>query len=355
MGKFRLLIKKIAKQSLINYKRHFVKTQWRNAVKNHKTNYVLTKEQKNSIREFYKKYAKISYDFHEYYIGNTDLFAVEYIPDDLYYNYIDRFYNDWEKATLFDNKCMYGKYFANVLMPKTILLKMNGMFFNADYEVITKEQAEVLLAKENEIFIKAATESDGGRGVFCLTGDEIKEKAISIISSLASDVIVQESIKQHPHMALINDSSINSIRVLSLLRDNEVKVYSCVVRMGMKGSRVDNVSSGAISCGIDSNGRLRKYAYGCYGGRTETHPTSNLRFEGFEIPGYHRIIEITKKLHCQMPQFRLISWDYSVNEQEEPVLIEANFKYGALDFHQFGNGPVFGEDTKAILDEVFGK
>ena len=355
MGKFRFLIKNIVKQSLINYKRHFVKTQWRRVVKNNKTDYALTKEQKNKIHEFYKKYAKVIFDFHEYYIGNTGLFSVEYIPDDLYYNYVDRFYNDWEKATLYDNKCMYGKYFSNVRMPKTILLKMNNMFFNADYELITKEQAEALLVKENEIFIKVATESDGGRGVFCLTGDEIKGKALSIISSLDSDVIVQESIKQHPRMALINDSSVNSIRVLSLLRDNEVKVYSCVVRMGMKGCRVDNVSSGAISCGVDSNGRLRKYAYGCYGGRTEIHPTSHLLFEGFEIPGYNKVIETTKKLHCQMPYFRLISWDYSINEQEEPVLIEANFKYGALDFHQFGNGPLFGEDTKTILDEVFGK
>lgn len=39
----------------------------------------------------------------------------------------------------------------------------------------------------------------------------------------------------------------------------------------------------------------------------------------------------------------------------EPVLIEANLRYGELDFHQLNNGPVFGKDTKKILDEVFGK
>ena len=44
-----------------------------------------------------------------------------------------------------------------------------------------------------------------------------------------------------------------------------------------------------------------------------------------------------------------------MDEDEEPVLIEANFKYGALDFHQFGNGPLFGKDTQKILAEVFGK
>ena len=99
---------------------------------------------------------------------------------------------------------------------------------------------------------------------------------------------------------------------------------------------------------------MRKWAYGCYGGRVDKHPTSNLVFEGHEIPGYSKVLEAVKKLHCQMPYFRLISWDFSVDEEEEPVLIEANFKYGALDFHQFGNGPLFGEDTEKILAEVFG-
>lgn len=351
----RLFLKSSIKTLLINYKRFFVKHQWRQTVKKHQTGFVLTASQKKEIDSIFMDYGKITYDFHKYYSGNTGKFFATYMPDDLYYNYVDRFYNDWEKATLFDNKCMYGKYFSGVLMPDTVLLKMNNMFFNADYELMTEDAAREALCREEEIFIKVATESDGGRGVFCLNGDEISQKAWDIVSGITSDLIVQRAILQHPRMAMINDSSVNSIRVLSLLRDNEVKVYSCIVRMGMKGSRVDNVSSGAISCGVDENGRLRKYAYGCYGGRTEVHPTSKLVFEGFELPGYENVIRAAKKLHCQMPYFRLISWDFSVNEQEEPVLIEANFKYGALDFHQFGNGPLFGEDTKRILDEVFGK
>ena len=354
MSAIRLKIKAITHKALINYKRYFVKQQWRKVVEKYATGYKLNEKEKREVDKIFAPYMKVTYKFHEYYSGNTGVFSPLYMPDDLYYNYVDRYYNDWEKATLFDNKCLYDDYFTGVRMPKTLLLKMNGILFDGSHRIVSQGEALNILSEEKEIFIKAATESDGGRGVFCLTGDEIRDKAIDIIESMPSDVIVQMPIHQHPKMAEINSSSVNSIRIISLLTKSEVKIYSCIVRMGMSGSRVDNVSSGAISCGVDENGRLRKWAYGCYGGRVDKHPTSNLVFEGHEIPGYSKVLEAVKKLHCQMPYFRLISWDFSVDEEEEPVLIEANFKYGALDFHQFGNGPLFGEDTEKILAEVFG-
>lgn len=73
------------------------------------------------------------------------------------------------------------------------------------------------------------------------------------------------------------------------------------------------------------------------------------------VPGYSKILEIVKKNHFTMPHFRLISWDFAVDIDHEPVMIEANLRYGELDFHQLNNGPLFGKDTRKILDEVFGK
>lgn len=55
-----------------------------------------------------------------------------------------------------------------------------------------------------------------------------------------------------------------------------------------------------------------------------------------------------------MPHFRLVSWDIAVDNENNPVLVECNLKFGQLDFHQLNNGPLFGDDTEIILDEVFG-
>lgn len=54
-----------------------------------------------------------------------------------------------------------------------------------------------------------------------------------------------------------------------------------------------------------------------------------------------------------MPLFRLISWDIAIDENDSPVLIEANLFVGELEFHQLNNGPIFGEETEDILKEVF--
>jgi len=64
---------------------------------------------------------------------------------------------------------------------------------------------------------------------------------------------------------------------------------------------------------------------------------------------------MVKKAHPMVPHFRLVSWDICIEEDGEPILLEANLCRGSLDVHQYNNGPLFGEDTKKILDEIFGK
>ena len=66
-----------------------------------------------------------------------------------------------------------------------------------------------------------------------------------------------------------------------------------------------------------------------------------------------RVIAFVDKAALRIPHFRLVSWDIALREDGEPVLIEANFYDGEIDFHQLNNGPLFGEDTEAILREVF--
>lgn len=41
------------------------------------------------------------------------------------------------------------------------------------------------------------------------------------------------------------------------------------------------------------------------------------------------------------------------NETGESIFIEANLCKGSVEIHEFNNGPLFGEDTKKILDEVY--
>ena len=99
----------------------------------------------------------------------------------------------------------------------------------------------------------------------------------------------------------------------------------------------------------------KKYGYNKKGERVEVHPTTGLKFDGYEIPSFDRVIELVKKAHPMVPHFRSVSWDVAISENGSPILIEGNLCRGGIDLLQLSNGPLYGEDTKKILDEVFEK
>ena len=301
-------------------------------------------------------YKHFTFDFHEWYTQVTGKFSVEYIPDDIWFSKIDPFYNDQRAAKFLDNKCLYDKYFKGVKFPKMIAKRISGVWFDRDDRLLADMQSVVDIIKDyDSILVKAATNSFGGHDVLFLERSDLKNHFGSVVEKIDGDIVVQERIEQHDELSKLNSSSVNTCRVLSLLRDGKVKVYSSIIRMGVGDSKVDNASSGGITCGIDQSGRLKTVAFSQKGERFDRHPTTNICFENIIVPGYSEIIKLTKILHVQMPLFKLISWDWAVDNEGTPILIEANFSLGELDFHQMNNGPVFGNDTKMILDEVFHK
>ena len=167
-------------------------------------------------------------------------------------------------------------------------------------------------------------------------------------------MVVQAGIKQSAILSSINKDSVNTARLLSLLKkDGSVKIYSSILRMGIKGAKVDNASSGGISCGINEDGHLKSIAYSNTGVKYYEHPSTHAKFSDFTIPNFQKMKDIVIETHPKLPHFRLIGWDIACDDLNEPVLIEANLCDSELDFHQLNNGPVFGEDTESILSEVF--
>lgn len=320
---------------------------------------ILVADQKEEIRNFYKEYTKIDMVFPEFYTQKTGEFFKNYIPDNLHYCKIDPFFNDWRAAAYLDNKCYYEKwYFKGVNTPKTVALCINGIWSiknKNESKFISEEEACELISKY-ECFLKKATSSLAGQGVRKTTKGTSVHEIKKIVDSLGKDIVVQEAVIQSAEMSKLNPHSVNTIRVLSFLdKDGCVKIYSAIVRMGINHSYVDNASSGGITCGIEPDGRLKPVAYATNGTKYDCHPTTGLKFSEVVIPNYDKVISLVKELQKDFPHFRLLSWDIAIDENDEPLLIEVNLAYGELDFHQLNNGPLFGEDTQKILDEVFGK
>lgn len=290
------------------------------------------------------------YRWAEYYSDKSGICSVNYMPDDIYYTHIDEHYNDWGAVSVFDDKNYYDLLFRGFPRPKTILRKVNGQWALPDWTPIDEDGAVAEIVKHEEAVVKASRDSEGGAGVSFVSGNASKVEAC--IAGTPEDAVVEEVIRQHPDMQRLNESSVNTVRILSLKHKGKIIPLSSIVRMGVGEMRVDNASSGGVTCGIDERGRMKRYIHSAtYKG--ECHPTTLQCFEGLQVPYYDDCLELVKSAQLRIPRFNLVSWDIAIG-QEGPLLLEANMHYGELDFHQWNNGPVFGSLTESVLKEVFG-
>lgn len=322
------------------------------------TNIVLSKEQIKEIKNHYGRYFRPKIKFYQFYIDAFGKFDINFLPDDVYYTIIDRYYNDWDKALMMDDKCYYDRLFKFMpfKMPESICYLINGFWLSSDYKPITKQEAVEIICANTPVFLKQSIDSEGGHGVKYIDKGIEKKIIDKTISELGDNIIVQNAIEQSPQLAQLNGSSVNTLRILSFLKaDGSVKIYSSILRMGIKGSRVDNASSGGITCGIQPNGQLKNRAFSALGEVYDCHPNSRIKFETITIPGFKSICDKIRDAHPQIPNFRLLSWDIALDKNNEPILLEINMKFGELDFHQLNNGPIFGDDTLTILKEVYNK
>lgn len=316
------------------------------------------RKQRKAINKYWKKYTSHNCSFFQILFSSINgTFDVRYIPYDLYITKIDPYLNKKEFLAL-DNKCYYPMLF-DCKMPKTLFMKINNIYYDGNYSIITKDEAvDIILCYEEAIF-KPATVSGGGRGIIFWERnaseieqrkqiEEILDKKLNGIHSY----VVQEIIKQHPDLAKIHGSSVNAIRVITLLINNEIKILSSVLRMGVSNERVDNLSRGGLACGIDDSGKLKSLAFSASAKKYQKHP-DGIIFHNYEIPSFEKALKLAAIQAQKFPYFRLIAWDIAIDDKGDPVLIEANFAKAGIDFMQYTNGPLFGEITSSILEEIF--
>lgn len=139
--------------------------------------------------------------------------------------------------------------------------------------------------------------------------------------------ILQEALYQHSEVANINPGCINTIRLATVRTHDRIEVFGAVMRFGTSETGcVDNSAAGGICVGVDcDHGTLMKFGFykPKYGIKTESHPDSHLKFEGFVIPYFHEAVRLAKEAHRQLPRIHSIGWDIAITP-EGPVFIEGN-------------------------------
>lgn len=310
----------------------------------------LTKNQKQQVKDYWNKYGKrVSPDWAAYFSYGNDYFDPRYIPESLYYG---------EIAKKLHVNGMGGLHHKNVQeqifdakQPRTIVRKINNFISNNEHRPISLDQAVQLCKKEPEVIIKPSTGTYGGKGIIFWKIEDGEEKLRDILTSL-DQIIVQEVVEPHQFMKNITTSTINTLRVVTLLVNGQPVLLSVLLRMGREGNRLDGVSAGGIIAVVNKSGYLEDSAVQL-DQTIRTQHDSGFVFKDKKVPSYNELINDAFRQHCRIPYFKMVSWDYAIDSEGDPVLIEANIPTGQIDFHQINIGPIFGEYTDRVLDHVY--
>lgn len=287
------------------------------------------------------------------YSDKTGIYSPEYVGSDIHYYNVEWSRIDYDYLRAFLDKNYMDVVLPCVKHPVTLIRKIHGQYLDVDFNPMSKPQAIDKLYENLDpgIVVKISRSSSGGKGVRFLGKGSTKED-ISEALDVDPDVAVQLVMRQHPEMAKMNASSVNTIRIICIILDGESIPFSAVVRIGNSGSRVDNFSSGGVGCGVKPDGRLNDCGYTQKGERYDVHPNGFVFSEGF-VPNFDKVLEAVKRCHMRVPMFGVASWDIAIDEDGEPVLIEYNVGGAGIDIHQYNNGPLYGKYRERIISDAF--
>lgn len=285
---------------------------------------------------------------HEFYKGFGLPFNPQLVPND-YYDFAEHVLNLRWAAFFLQHKCNLKYIIPSTNRPKTIIQKIDGHYVFEDNSEISEDEAFTLLKNRGTFVCKIALGSGGGKNVRKISCDgTVKTDDVFERIRKSQDLIFQDIIQQSEFMSMFNPDSVNTIRLLTLNINGNCSVCSSFIRMGGKGSFVDNLSSGkGALVGISQDGCLSEYGITKKYARVYESPTG-IAFKDLKIPDWNKIKETILDFHRHIPHANLIGWDVAIDKEGTPIVVEINLDSAEIEAHQVFNGPVFGNR----LDEV---
>ena len=284
------------------------------------------------------------------YCSGEDCYDPRYIPDSMWYGTFLPYFNNILLLRAYTDKGMLDRFLPNVRQPQTVVKNTAGHYYDGSNAPISRERGIELCEAEDTLIFKPSLYSGGGRLIQFYDKTNSGQGEIErLFSEYEPGFVAQRIVSQHPDLARIHKESLNTVRIITMNFENAVHVLSAQLRMGAGASRVDNISAGGCSCPIKEDGWLADRSVTRKSEWSEEHP-SGIKFKDIRVPNFGSIVRKAKELHPQMPYFNIIGWDFAVDEEGEPVLIEFNV---CPEQNQIAGGPTFGELTERVLNEVF--
>ena len=284
-----------------------------------KVNTVHKKTNKNRISIFFdmtkcaKRYGAgyMDYDLFEMY-NLTDEQRDTYITRGRNNSLISK-YNDKAYFHIFENKDEFNEKFDKYI--KRDWVKVKGT---------DKEKGLDFIDKHNT-FMAKPIDGGCGKGIEKINVSDYNsnEELYNYLNTSNSNFELEEVIKQNEEVSKIYPGAINTVRVVTILKDNIPHVICAYFRIG-NGKFVDNFNSGGMVAPIDvETGIVQDRAIDKNKILYENHPATGTPIKGFKFPYWNEALEMCKEAAKVVPQMAYVGWDVGFTP-EGPLFVEAN-------------------------------
>lgn len=220
--------------------------------------------------------------------------------------------NDKNYTHILDNKLLFNEKFDKYLKREWLDLS------KATFEDF------VLFTNNKKTFIAKPVDLSCGKNIIKIQLDDninLEELYNNLIKN--NQLLLEECIIQHPQISSLYPISVNTLRIVSITKNNNTHIMFRSIRMGNNGNIVDNFNHGGLFTTIDDSGFINKPAIDKNGVVYKKHPYTNTNIIGFEIPMFKEVIQYVKKMCSEIPEVGYIGWDIALTENG-PVVVEAN-------------------------------
>ena len=213
--------------------------------------------------------------------------------------------SSWYK---FDDKVEFNKIFNKYI-------KRDWLYLNKD-----NYQEFENFCKNKKDFIAKPLDGSGGVGIELI---EVKKNNKETFDYLIKNnkLLVEEKIIQNKKVAALNETSVNTLRIITFYDGKEAHIINSVFKIG-NGGITDNFSSGSMYTFVEG-GKIIVPAIDREDFVYEIHPKSKIKLVGYEIPNYDKAIELVKECAKIVPEVKFVGWDVALLEDGASI-IEGN-------------------------------
>lgn len=258
------------------------------------------------------------------------------------YGDMDFFYRTSENRktfiTTFFNFRLYNKINEkgkrDIFHDKICFLEKFSKYIKRDWINVEKATEQELnkFFEKNPVIVAKASYGDSGKEVEVIETSRFEtQNALRNYIEKQNFNLLEERIKNHEKINALNDSSLNTLRIVTVKNETEVNVLFAGIRVGEKGAAIDNISQGGkvarinIETGIiDSPFYSKRSSYTQYKGNDAK---SNV--EGFQIPMWDNVIDTVKSAALVVPEISIVAWDVAITENGID-LVEGNESFGSV-------------------------